>query len=53
MQASLFRKSAVFIEQNPQQSMLYEDVLNANGFDDYVAKSTMDGLQKIKEKKYL
>lgn len=51
MQASLFRKSAVLIEQNPQQSMLYEDVLNANGFDVYVAKSTMDGLQKIKEKK--
>ena len=51
MQASLFRKSAVLIEQNPQQSKLYEDVLSANGFDVYVAKSTMDGLQKIKEKK--
>nr|MCR5224796.1 hypothetical protein [Alphaproteobacteria bacterium] len=51
MQASLFRKSAVLIEQNPQQGMLYEDVLNANGFDVYVAKSAMDGLLKIKEKK--
>ena len=51
MQASLFRKSAVLIEQNPQQGMLYEDVLNANGFDVYVAKSAMDGLQKLKEKK--
>ncbi len=51
MQASLFRKSAVLIEQNPQQGKLYEDVLNANGFDVYVAKSAMDGLQKIKEKK--
>lgn len=51
MQASLFRKSAVLIEQNPQQCKLYEDVLSANGFDVYVAKSAMDGLVKIKEKR--
>ena len=51
MQTTLFRKSAVLIDQNPLQCKLYEDVLNANGFDVYVAKSTMDGLVKIKEKK--
>ncbi|MDR3186904.1 MAG: hypothetical protein LBT63_00515 [Holosporaceae bacterium] len=49
MQANLFRKSAVLIEQSPLQCRLYEDVLTANGFDVYVAKSAMDGLIKIKE----
>jgi DNA-binding response OmpR family regulator len=49
MQASLFRKSAVLIEKNSLHCMLYEDVLEANGFDVYVAKSAMDGLIKIRE----
>ncbi|MDR2780937.1 MAG: response regulator [Holosporaceae bacterium] len=49
MQTSLFKKSAVLIEKNPLHCMLYQDVLDANGFDVYAAKSAMDGLIKIKE----
>jgi DNA-binding response OmpR family regulator len=49
MQTSLFRKSAVLIEKNPLHRKLYADVLAANGFDVYVAKSAMDGLVKTKE----
>jgi DNA-binding NtrC family response regulator len=49
MQTDLFRKSAILMEQTPIQCRLYEDVLTANGFDVYVAKSAMDGLIKIKE----
>jgi DNA-binding response OmpR family regulator len=51
VQASLFKKSAVLIEKNSLHCMLYEDVLEANGFDVYVARSAMDGLIKIKETK--
>jgi DNA-binding response OmpR family regulator len=49
MQANLFKKSAVLIERNSLHCKLYEDVLTANGFDVYVARSAMDGLIKIKE----
>lgn len=49
MQANLFRRSAILIENNHAQIRLYEDLLTANGFDVYVAKSPMDGLLKIKE----
>jgi two-component system cell cycle response regulator DivK len=49
MQTNLFRRSAILIEQNPLQGRLYEDVLKANGFDVYIAKSAMDGLVKVKE----
>ena len=51
MQASLFRRNAVLIEQNPIQCRLYEDVLDANGFDVYVAKSVIDALIKAKEQR--
>ncbi|MDR2765913.1 MAG: hypothetical protein LBB63_00390 [Holosporaceae bacterium] len=49
MQTNLFRRSAVLIEQNLMQCKLYEDILNAYGFEVYVAKSAMDGFTKIKE----
>jgi CheY-like chemotaxis protein len=51
MQANLFKKSAVLIERNSLHCKLYEDVLTANGFDVYTAKSAMDGLMKVKETK--
>ncbi len=51
MQASLFKRNAVLIEQNPVQCRLYQDVLEANGFDVYIAKSVMDALLKVKEKR--
>ncbi|GHU14761.1 hypothetical protein FACS189449_11890 [Alphaproteobacteria bacterium] len=50
MQTALFKKTAILMEQNSIQSNLYRDILSANGFDVYVAKSAMDGLIKIKEK---
>ncbi|GHT98646.1 hypothetical protein FACS1894126_4340 [Alphaproteobacteria bacterium] len=50
MQTTLFKKTAVLMEQNQLQCNLYRDILSANGFDVYVAKSAMDGLMKIKEK---
>ena len=50
MQASLFRRNAVLVEQNPMHCRLYGDLLEANGFDVYVAKSVMDALMKIREK---
>ncbi|MDR0581134.1 MAG: hypothetical protein LBG04_03425 [Holosporaceae bacterium] len=49
MQANLFKKSAVLIETNSSHRKLYEDVLIANGFDVYVARSAIDGLIKTKE----
>lgn len=49
MQVDLFKKSAVLIEQNAIQRKLYSDVLTANGFNVYIAKSALDGLMKIKE----
>lgn len=49
MQVDLFKKSAVLIEQNAIQRKLYNDVLTANGFNVYIAKSALDGLMKIKE----
>ncbi len=52
MQAALFKKNAVLIEQNPVQQRLYEDILNANGFDVYTAKSAISGFEKIKEQTY-
>lgn len=50
MQASLFSRNAVLIEQNPMHCRLYSDLLEANGFDVYIAKSVMDALMKIREK---
>ena len=50
MQASLFRRNAVLVEQNPMHCRLYSDLLEANGFDVYVAKSAMDALVKIRAK---
>lgn len=50
MQASLFKRNAVLVEQNPMHCRLYSDLLEANGFDVYVAKSVMDALVKIREK---
>lgn len=50
MQANLFRKSAVLIEPNFVEAELYKDIMSANGFDVYVAKSPMDALVKLREK---
>ena len=50
MQATLFKRNAVLIEQNPMHCRLYSDLLEANGFDVYVAKSVMDALVKIRNK---
>jgi CheY-like chemotaxis protein len=49
MQANLFKKSAVLMEKNLLHCKLYEDVLTAVGFNVYIAKSSMDGLMKVKE----
>lgn len=49
MQASLFKRNAVLVEQNPIHCRLYEDALEASGFDVYVAKSVMDALVKTKK----
>jgi two-component system cell cycle response regulator DivK len=49
MQTNLFRRSAVLIEQSLMQCKLYEDILNAYGFEVYVARSAMEGYTKIKE----
>lgn len=51
MQTSLFKKNAILIEQNPIQCRLYEDVLDANGFEVYVAKSVVDAISKSKEQR--
>lgn len=50
MQTDLFKKSAILINQKPLEGLLYGDILSANGFDVYIAKSVMDALLKIKEK---
>jgi len=50
MQATLFKRNAVLVEQNPMHCRLYSDLLEANGFDVYVAKSVMDALVKIRDK---
>ncbi len=50
MQATLFKRNAVLVEQNPMHCRLYSDLLEANGFDVYVAKSVMDALMKIRDK---
>ena len=50
MQATLFKRNAVLKEQNPMHCRLYSDLLEANGFDVYVAKSVMDALVKIRNK---
>lgn len=51
MQADLFKKSAVLVENNPLQSRLCSEILFANGFDVYSTQSAMDGFIKIKERK--
>lgn len=50
MQTDLFKKSAILVNQKPLEGLLYSDILSANGFDVYIAKSVMDALLKIKEK---
>lgn len=50
MQASLFKRNAVLVEQNPMHCRLYSDLLEANGFEVYIAKSVMDAIVKIREK---
>ncbi len=50
MQATLFKRNAVLIEQNPMHCRLYSDLLEANGFEVYIAKSVMDALVKIRNK---
>lgn len=50
MQASLFKRNAVLVEQNPMHCRLYSDFLEANGFDVYIAKSVMDALMEIRKK---
>ncbi len=50
MQATLFKRNAVLIEQNPMHCRLYSDLLEANGFEVYIAKSVMDALVKIRDK---
>jgi two-component system cell cycle response regulator DivK len=49
MQGALFKRNAVFIERDELQQVLFCDILGANGFDVYPAKSAVDGLVKIKE----
>ncbi len=49
MQASLFKRNAILVEQNPMHCRLYSDLLEANGFEVYIAKSVMDALLKIRE----
>lgn len=50
MQADLFKKPAVLLEQNSIEASLFKDILAANGFDVYTAKSPMDALVKLREK---
>lgn len=50
MQADLFKKSAVLLEQNLIEANLFKDILVANGFDVYISKSPMDALVKLREK---
>jgi DNA-binding NtrC family response regulator len=52
MQADLFKKTAILVEQHPLQSKLYKDILTANGFDVSVARSAIDGLMQIKAGKH-
>lgn len=52
MQANLFKKNAILIENDFLQNRLYSDVLDSNGFEVFSAKSAMEGLQKIKENEY-
>lgn len=52
MQATLFKKNAILVEQDPIQYTLYCDILNANGFEVYGTKSVLDTLTKLKEKPY-
>ena len=49
MQAALFKRNAVLVEQNPIHCRLYGDVLETSGFEVYVASSIMDALVKIKQ----
>ena len=51
MQPGLFKKNAVLMEQDFVQCRLYEDLLEASGFDVYIAKSAMDALTKIRQEK--
>ncbi len=52
MQAALFKRNAVLIEPNPVQHRLYEDILNANGFEVHLSQSAVDGFTKIKNNNY-
>jgi response regulator RpfG family c-di-GMP phosphodiesterase len=52
MQTTLFRRTAILMEQHPLHSKLYKDILTANGFDVSIAKSAVDGLMQIKNNKH-
>ena len=52
MQANLFKKNAILIENDFLQNRLYSDILDSNGFEVFSAKSPIEGLQKIKENEY-
>ena len=52
MQATLFKKNAILIEQDQAQYRLYCDILSANGFEVWSAKSIIDSVNKIREKAY-
>ena len=49
MQADLFKKTAILIEQNPIETVLYSDALSANCFDVLVTSSPMEALVKLRE----
>ncbi len=51
MQTSLFRRSALLVENHPRQELLYRDVLAANGFDVFSTKSPMESLLQLKASK--
>ncbi len=52
MQENLFKKNAILVESDFLQNILYNDILDSNGFEVFSAKSAMEGLQKIKENEY-
>ncbi len=51
MQTSLFRRSALLVENHARQELLYRDVLAANGFDVFSTKSPMESLLQLKASK--
>lgn len=52
VQENLFKREALLIENDFLQSKLYRDILDFNNFEVSLVKSGVDGLRKIREKKY-